>query len=55
MFGKEAFLLVWKLQVETCNFIKKETLAEVFSCEFCEISNNTFFKEHLRATTSESC
>ena len=23
--------------------IKKETLAEVFSCEFCEISKNTFF------------
>ena len=27
---------------ETCNFIKKETLAQVFSCEFCEISKNTF-------------
>ena len=26
-----------------CNFIKKETLAQVFSCEFCEISKNTFF------------
>ena len=26
-----------------CNFIKKETLAQVFSCEFYEISNNTFF------------
>ena len=28
---------------ETCNFIKKETLAQVFACEFCEISKNTFF------------
>ena len=26
-----------------CNFIKKETLAQVFSCKFCEISKNTFF------------
>ena len=26
-----------------CNFIKKETLAQVFSSEFCEISKNTFF------------
>ena len=26
----------------TCNFIKKETLAQVFSCEFCKISKNTF-------------
>ena len=24
-------------------YIKKETLAQVFSCEFCEISKNTFF------------
>ena len=29
------------------NFNKKETLAQVFSCEFCEISKNTFFTEHL--------
>ena len=27
---------------EACNFIKKETQAQVFSCEFCEISKNTF-------------
>ena len=25
-----------------CNFIEKETLAQVFSCEFCEIQKNTF-------------
>ena len=25
------------------NFIKKETLAHVFSCGFCEISKKTFF------------
>ena len=25
-----------------CNLIKKETLAQVFSCEFCEVSKNTF-------------
>ena len=30
-----------KLQ-EACNFIKKKTLAQVLSCEFCEISKNTF-------------
>ena len=28
---------------EACNFIKKETLAQMFSCEFCEISKTTFF------------
>ena len=27
---------------QACNFIKKETLAQVFSCEFCKISKNTF-------------
>ena len=36
-----------------CNFIKKETLAQVFSCEFCEISKNTFFTEHLLVTASD--
>ena len=33
-------------------FIKKETRAQVFSCEFCEIFKNTFFTEHLRMTAS---
>ena len=31
-----------KLQFWACNFVKKETLAQVFSCEFWEISKNTF-------------
>ena len=35
-----------------CNFIKKETPAQVFSSEFCEISKNTFFTEHLWKTAS---
>ena len=30
------------LEPQTCNFIKKETLEQVFSCKFCEISKNTF-------------
>ena len=34
------------------NFILKRTLAQVFSCEFCEISRHTFFTEHLWATAS---
>ena len=38
-----------------CNFIKKETLAQMFSCEFCEISKNTFFTEHLRWLLLEKC
>ena len=37
-----------KLQAWVCNLFKKETLALVFSCEFCEISKNNFFTEHLR-------
>ena len=39
---------------QDCNFIKIETLAQVFSCEFCEISKNTFFAEHVWATASVS-
>ena len=33
--------------------IKKETLVQVFSCEFWEISINTSYTEHLSATASE--
>ena len=39
---------------KTCNFIKKETLAQMFSCDFCEIWQNTFFTEHLWTTASEN-
>ena len=31
------------LRPEASNFIKKEILAQVFPCEFCEISMKTFF------------
>ena len=34
------------------NKVAKKTQAQVFSCEFCEISENTFFTEHLRAAAS---
>ena len=34
--------------------IKKEILAQVFSCEFCEISKNICFTEHLWATASRT-
>ena len=37
---------------KSCNFIKKEALAQVFSCKFCEISKNTFFTEQLWMTAS---
>ena len=30
------------VHASACNFIKKETMAQVFSCEFCEIYKNTF-------------
>ena len=38
--------------LQACNFIEKETLAQVFSCEFYEISKNTFFTKHFWATAS---
>ena len=30
-------------QNKVAGLVKKETLAQVFSCGFCEISKNTFF------------
>ena len=35
------------------NFIKKETLAQLFSCEFCKSFKNTYFEEHLGTADSE--
>ena len=50
---KVSFLI--KLQAETCNFIKKETLAQVFPCEFCEISKKTFsYRTPLVAASVET-
>ena len=40
------------LRPQACNFIKKETLVQVLSCKFCEISKNAFLTEHLWATAS---
>ena len=39
---------------EACNLIEKESLTQMFSCEFWKISRNTFFTEHLWTTASES-
>ena len=33
--------------------MQKDTMAQVFSCEFCEISKSTFLTEHLWTTASD--
>ena len=48
--ARASFLI--KLQAQACNFFKKEALAQVFSCECCDISKNTFFTEHVWKTAS---
>ena len=35
-----------------CNFIKKETLVQVFFCEFCEIFKNTFLERTSQVAAS---
>ena len=40
-------------RLHTCNFIKKETLAQVFSCELYEILKNTFFDRTPLQTASK--
>ena len=39
---------------QASNFIKKETLAQVFSRKFWEIFKNTYFTEHLWTIVSEN-
>ena len=40
-------------QENTYNFFKNKNLAQVFSCEFCEVFKNTFIIEHLWTTASD--
>ena len=37
-----------------CQSLKKETLAQVLSCEFCETSKNTFFYRKPLVAASET-
>ena len=48
--GRVSFLI--KLQASG-KFVKKDTLAQVFSCEFCEPSKNTFFSRTPLVAASE--
>ena len=50
-YARASFLI--ELQASACNFIERETLAQVFCHEFCEISKKIFFTEHLWATVSD--
>ena len=43
-------LFSWSCRPKACRFIKKEILAQVFSCEFKKNFQNTFFTEHLLTT-----
>ena len=45
--------MLYEKRCLACNFIKKEALAQVFSCEFCEIFKNTYSTEQLWTTASE--
>ena len=38
----------FSIKFRPATLIKKETLAQVFFCEFCENFKNTFFTDHLR-------
>ena len=46
-----------KLQAWTwaCNFIKKDTLAQMLSCEFCETFKNTSFSYRTPPVTASAC
>ena len=39
----------------SCNFIKKETLTQVLSCESCEIFKNTFLHRTPPVAASKLC
>ena len=39
---KQPAKVFYKKRPQACSFIEIETLAQVLSCEFCEIFKNTF-------------
>ena len=43
-----------QVDLRFATLLKKKTLIQVFSCNFYEISKNTFFTEHLRVTASNN-
>ena len=55
MFSKKKRLFLIRLQASRSEFFSKETSAQVFSCEFCEIFKNTFFYRQLVAAFNTTC
>ena len=51
---QEWSLYVIKSQAHYLNLYWNKTPAQMFFCDFCEISKNIFFTEPLRVTTSGS-
>ena len=41
-----------KVQADACTLLKKNTLAQLFSCEYSEIFKDTLFIEQLSTTVS---
>ena len=54
LFQSLFFNKVAGLRSQACNFIKKETLAQMCTCKFCEISKNTFLQRTPLMATSET-
>ena len=43
------------IKLQACNFIAKETLAQLFSCEIVEVSNNSFLHRTPLVAASVTC
>ena len=44
---QKPFRILWKILLTTEAVVKNNALAQVFFCELCEISRNTFFTDYL--------
>ena len=47
---EQCYLIILLIVLKAATLFKKETLAQMLSCEFCEISRNNIFIEHTQAT-----
>ena len=52
---KKVFTKFTGKNTESCNFIKKEILKQLFSCKLCKIFKNSFFTGHFWTTAFNVC
>ena len=52
--GKHLYWRLFLIRLKACDFIKKNTPIQVFSCEYCEFIKNSFLNRAPPVVASEA-